>query len=187
MNCLFSNGVDTCEVAQCRFDDGCWRPLRPYQHSGWVRAAMWARVLLTQWRRAVGSAREHVEAGARRGTEVPKIIIVSDAVRGTKVNLDGKCLQVEQIVEKPVPFPQFRVETVAVLGLAPRERVQQRSPQYPEETVEAVTSVTHERVQTDCRKMAKYRRRQAKTGVCSVQWSRPSWIVPRLKIAVCCF
>ena len=24
---VVSSGVDTCEVAQCRFDDGCWRPL----------------------------------------------------------------------------------------------------------------------------------------------------------------
>ena len=23
---MVSNGVDRCEVAQCRFDDGCWRP-----------------------------------------------------------------------------------------------------------------------------------------------------------------
>ena len=29
----------------------------------------------------------------------------------------------------------------------------------------------------NCRK----RRRQTKTGVCSVQWSRPLWIVPKLK------
>ena len=43
--------------------------------------------------------------------------------------------------------PQFREETVAVAGLAPRDREQQRSPQSPEETVEAATPVPHERMQ----------------------------------------
>ena len=33
--------------------------------------------------------------------EVPKIIIVSDAVRGTKVDLDGKGLQVKRMKEIP--------------------------------------------------------------------------------------
>ena len=31
---MVSNGVDTCEVAQCRFHDGRWRPLCLYGHSG---------------------------------------------------------------------------------------------------------------------------------------------------------
>ena len=31
-----------------------------------------------------------MEAGARRGAEVPEIIIVSDAVEGTPVDFDGK-------------------------------------------------------------------------------------------------
>ena len=30
-----------------RFDDGCWRPLCSYRHSGKGRAAMWTRVWLT--------------------------------------------------------------------------------------------------------------------------------------------
>ena len=37
---MVSNGVDTCEVARCRFDNGCWRPLCPCSHSGRGRAAM---------------------------------------------------------------------------------------------------------------------------------------------------
>ena len=28
---MVSNGVNTCEVAQCRLDDVCWRPLCPYR------------------------------------------------------------------------------------------------------------------------------------------------------------
>ena len=36
-----------CEMAPCRFDEGCWRPLCPCRHSGKGRAAMWTRVWLT--------------------------------------------------------------------------------------------------------------------------------------------
>ena len=103
---MVSNGVDTCEVAQYRFDDGCWRLLCPYQHSGRGRAAMWARVWLTL--AAVETERLAPQESTWRQepegeAEVPKIIVVSSAVRGTKVDVDGKGLLVEQIVDLPVP------------------------------------------------------------------------------------
>ena len=72
-------------------------------------------------------------------------------------------------------------ETVEVDRLVLHERVQQRTaeqfedaPQHPEETVEMVRSVSHERVQQGAaeqqtaEKLAKYRRRQVKTSVCTV-------------------
>ena len=50
-----------------------------------------------------------------------------------------------------MPVPQIAKETHGVVGLAPRERVQQRTaeqfedaPQSPAEVVEAVTSVQNE-------------------------------------------
>ena len=42
-----------------------------------------------------------MEAGTRREAEVPEIIIVSDAVKGTKVDLDGKGLQEKQTEKIP--------------------------------------------------------------------------------------
>ena len=45
----------------------------------------------------IGAAAERMEPEGE--AEVPKIIIVSDAVRGTKVDLDGKGLQVKQMAK----------------------------------------------------------------------------------------
>ena len=168
---MVSNGADTCEVARCRFDDDCWRPLCPYRHSGRGRAAMWARVWLTL------AAAETERLASQESTwrqepegeaEVPKIIIVSCAVRGTKVDLDGKGLQVdEQIVNVPVPqiavkipevvetirqehtsddlpVPQVVKENLEVIKV-PQER--EDVPHLPEETVKLVKLVSQERGQ----------------------------------------
>ena len=98
---------------------------------------------------------------------MPKIITVSDAVRGTKVDLDGKGLRVEQIVDMPMPqiaakipevvetipqehmsddlpVPQVVKENLEVIKV-PQER--EDVPQMPEETVELVKLVSQERVQ----------------------------------------
>ena len=80
---------------------------------------------------AVGAAREHVEAGEGEA-EVPKITIVSDAVRGTKGDLDGKGLQVkheridEQIVDMPVP--QIAAKIPEVVETVPQEHVSDDLP-----------------------------------------------------------
>ena len=99
-----------------------------------------------------------------------------------------------------VPRPHSEAETVAVVGSAPRERVQNRAA----EQIETFLSLgkgpsqwwdwsrmnecnsgalnIRKSATTNCRKSWKYRRRQAKTGVCSVQWSSPSWIVQAEKL-----
>ena len=124
---MVSNGVDTCDVAQCRFDDGCWRPLCPYRHSGRGRAAMWARVWLTL-------AAGETEQLAPQGMEEP-------AMR-------------QETVEEMGEMREIVVVSDAVESIFPRERVQQRTPeqtedmpQFREETVDAVTLLPHGRVQ----------------------------------------
>ena len=47
-----------------------------------------------------------MEAGAGRETEVPEIITVSDAVKGTKVDLDGKGHQMKWMKETPKKWRQ---------------------------------------------------------------------------------
>ena len=92
---VVSNGVDTCEVAQCRFDDGCCRPLCPYRHSGRGRAAMWARVWLTlaavvterlapqesTWRQEPEGEAEVPKLSCRMRSEAPKWTFVAKAFR----------------------------------------------------------------------------------------------------------
>ena len=93
---MVSNGVDTCEVAQCRFDVGCWRPLCPYRHSGRGRAAMWARV--PRGREAREGEKETRETG-----------VVADGVEGVSV-------------EAETLFPLERVQqlTAEQIGNVPR-------------------------------------------------------------------
>ena len=138
--------------------------------------------------------------GSQKGeAEVPKIIIVSDAVRSTKVDLDGKGLKAEQI-DMPVPQIAAKIpKTVETIHrkhisedlLVPQER--EDVPQSPEETAELVKSVSQKQVQqrtADAPRpqdknvlqkrvserisgqagLSKYPRLQAKTSVCSVQW-----------------
>ena len=128
--------------------------------------------------RAVGIGVEEATTRARGRqepegkAEVPKIIVASDAVRGTKVDLDGKGLQVkherdEQITDMPVPqiaakipevvetipqehisddlpVPQVVWENLEVIKVAQEREV---VPQVPEETTELVKLVSQERVQ----------------------------------------
>ena len=190
---MVSNGADTCEVAQCRFDDGCWRPLCPYRHSGRGRAAMWARVWLTL--AAVETERlapQGVEEAAMKQEtvegmgEMPEIIVVSDTVDGISHRERVQQRTVEQIED----VLQFREETVDVVTLFLHERVQPTV----EETVEVVKLVSQERVQQwtvdaprpqdksvlpkrvsgedflNRAELSKYPRLQAQAGACSVQW-----------------
>ena len=102
----------------------------------------------------------------------------------------------QEHISDDLPVLQIVKENLQVIKVPPRglklvsqERGQQGTaekievvPQTPEETIEAGTLVPHERVQQrTAEKLAKHRRRQAKTGVYSVQWSRLSWIVPKLE------
>ena len=113
--------VMVCEVAQCRFDDGCWRP---------PCLAMWATLAAVETERLApqeSTRRQEPEGEA----EVPEIIIVSDAVDGTSVDLD----------DEGVDVPEMPVELVKLIS---QERVQQRTGVVP---VDLVKLVSQERVQ----------------------------------------
>ena len=119
---MVSNGIDTCELAQCRFDDGLWRPLCPYSVGQGVAYPG------CSGDGAVGSAKNggaRHEAGDSRG----EIIVVSDAVEG---------ISPRERVQQPTVE-----ETVEVGRSVLHERVQPTV----EETVEVGRSVLHERVQ----------------------------------------
>ena len=89
------------------------------------------------WTGAVGSAREHAEAGGE--AEVPKIITVSDAVRGTEVDFDGRSLQVkhERIDE---PAPQIAAKIPEVVETIPQEHISDGlpGPQVVKQNVEVI-------------------------------------------------
>ena len=146
---MVSNGVDTCEVAQCRFDDGCWRPLCPYRHSGRGQAAMWVRVWLTLAALAPQESTRRQEPECE--AEVPEIFVVSDAVDGTSVDLDDEGVDVpEETAELVKLVSQERVQQrtaempVDLVKLVSQERVQRRTAEVP---VEVVSLVSQERVQ----------------------------------------
>ena len=143
VSAIVSNGVDTCEVAQCRFNDGCWRPLCPYRHSGWGRAAVWLTLAAVETERLTPQGME--EPAIKQETvegmgEMPEIIVVSDAVAGISPHEGVQQRTPEQIED----VPQFREETVDAVTLVPCKRVQQPTV---EETVEVGSLVLHERVQ----------------------------------------
>ena len=119
-------GVYTCEVAQCRSDDGCWRPLCPYRHSVRDRAATRARVWLTltavETERLAPQGREARE----RKKETLETRVVADVVEGVSVEAETLVPR-EQVRHFTAEqgAPQFREETVDEELQVPCERVQQ--------------------------------------------------------------
>ena len=110
---MVANCVDTCEVAQCRFDDGCWRPRCPHRHSERGRAAMWARVWLTL--AAVEKERLAQQKPKKRKRKCPRPESLRTVVEGISVEAETlvSCEGVRQLTAEQVgDAPQFRKETV---------------------------------------------------------------------------
>ena len=136
-------GVDTCEMAPCRFDDGCWRPLCPYRHRGKDRAGMWTRVWLT-----LAAVETEWLAPQGRGVRVHAGCCQRDVTDGVRppwifpVDVVSQSVRVQQWTAEQIgDVPQFRYEAVDEESLVPRERVQwstveqsEEVPQFRDET-----------------------------------------------------
>ena len=113
---LMSAGV----MSRCRSGEVCWRPLCPHRHGGKGRAARWAEAWVGQEEELVFRAchgadrRDRVnECNSGEEGEVQEIIIVSDAVEGTFVDLDGEGVD--------MPVPKIAAKIPEVVETIPQE------------------------------------------------------------------
>ena len=124
-------------VTPCRYDDGCLRPLCPYQHSEGGRAVMWARVWTTFAfleekdiiaENTVEGAVEHIQD--RTSVQmVDELLWLCQFLRFWKSSLANECHG------SPSKWWMCFFDRTERVSLVPQEHVQQR---FDEQNVDVV-------------------------------------------------